>query len=466
MFTKITDTHPSIKELLKKIPPHYSLWDPPALLSQKHLTPLLKKLPMLVNAPTDYYQALYQTVLTNFAEWIQGLPAVKSKSFNYHGGFLELAIQRTYLVLSSYRKEYPIKGIKPEQMPAKLALWTYALFTIGLFYGIGEIAATYWITVTDAQGHEGYKWNPFEDVMRNSGSHYRYSFESINRDDLAAKCAPILARQLMPTEGFVWIANDKEIFEYWLRFLQNSTNDTGILAQFILPTHDKLINQDLQVMEKISPYFFEGEHPAEMNEQIDEKEANTEPSKQNKEDSVTQSFPAHRIPGAYIGASLTDLDVTGANTTEIGELFINWLRIGIIGQTISVNRTDSKIGVTQEGLLLLNPDIFKDFLKHNPTIKSTWQEVYNQFLNTGYPLSAQSSRAQQFSQQATTTRQFNLQAQTNKVVSQLKGILLEPTLIFNTRYIPAGLIKAEVAAKASYPLLKEGHHLAAKPTKS
>lgn len=440
MFKKITDVKKGVKALLATAPPYYPIRTANALLSQKQLVPFLKKMPTIVNAPDQVYLSLYYQTLIQFAECVQGLPAIKTKSYNYYGGILDLAVERTYLTLMSYRKEYPLKDTNPEHMPPKLALWTYALFTLGLFYGIGEMGATYWITVTDDRGHNGIRWIPFQEPMARFGSHYRYSFEFMSRDDLAQKSAPILARQLMPYEGFTWIANDKEVFEYWLRILQNIHTDTGILARFLLPVHDVLINQDRPRVGALNT-------PSWVTEEI---EHNAKTTSDSKDTPAKESLTEKERSLAHLNAeiALKDIDMTGASTTEIGELFIHWLRIGIIGQSITVNRNKSSVNITSEGLLLLSPEIFMAFVKSNPNLAVTWHEIYKNVANSGYSW----LKAQSFSSQTN----VNVAGNVGKT-GKLTGVLLDPTVIFNAQFIPAPLttLQAGVTLQSTYPSMKE-----------
>ena len=73
--------------------------------------------------------------------------------------------------------------------------------------------------------------------------------------------------------------------------------------------------------------------------------------------------------------SKTAADVT-AHGRELGQAFLLWLRNGVVGHSISITRT-------HEGMLLISPTIFKEFVAANPGNYS-WETVFKNFAKLGY----------------------------------------------------------------------------------
>ena len=226
----------------KKTPGEFRLQSYDQLLNRKHIQHYLRTLPHLVNAPQPIYDAIYLSSIESFANYCQTLPAFHVNPYNFPGGLLELGIARGHTALSIYRKEEPITGIKPEAMPAKTALWTYAIFTAGLFYGIGYLASHFWITQCNKKGENGKTWHPFEGAMeKQQGEYFRFCYETDQRDHLRNRVSPLLARQMMSPIGFNWLSKDKEIFEYWLSILENDENAARLMAKYVIPAEWQLI---------------------------------------------------------------------------------------------------------------------------------------------------------------------------------------------------------------------------------
>jgi hypothetical protein len=351
MFKRITDVKPEQKNYLKKLPSHFPIREPATLLEYRNIAPYVAQMPKIVNAPKEYYDALYKAPLLGLANFVQGLPASKINQFSHYGGLLELGCRRALKTLQHYRQEYPITNIKPENMPPRLALWTYALFTAGLFYGIGEVIATYWVGVCDDQGKHSIHWEPFKGPMSQLGTHYLYCFESINRDQLAARSTPLVAKHLLPIQGYNWIASDKEIFSYWLALLQNDDRGAGVLAKMVRHAHDLLLQEiPLQQVGNVNmPFMDEGINP-------------------KGSESLLSLANADKISSVETAAT-TNLDLNNPQATNVGDAFVSWLRNNLRNGAMTVNLPDSLIHLGRDGIVVLHPDIFNLLLLPIPSIK-------------------------------------------------------------------------------------------------
>ncbi len=433
MFKKITQIHKPSQKVYQQLTPHYPILPTKILLDKKHLGQILYRLPKMANAPEAHYQTLYYQAIINFTEHVQGLPAFKIPTFDYYGGMLDLNMIMAYESLLQFRKEYPLKQTKPEEMSPRQALLSYAVFTAGLLYGVGHLAASYIITVCDAKGHHIQRWSIFDKPMRYFNDHYRFSQDPRNRDALASRIAPILARQFLPKQGFDWIASDKEIFEAWLAAIQGDERGGGIFAKIILHIWDDLINDPEAIIGLINISL-----PHDFFEQQEGKNADFFKIEDHEHDhSAIDDAPDKGkeklyIPGSKKGVPFADLDIIGISNIEIGEFFIQWLRIGIKGHSVNINRGNSMIHVIDGGRIAISPEIIQEFINTNKQLGAkSWQQVQKSLEKNGYI--EQSSFAQQ---KQSTAQKIHLPSGTGKSGSGTKAIVMDATVIFNGTKTP------------------------------
>lgn len=376
----------------KRLPSHYPVLSAQTLLKQGKIDTFLRRLKGLAYVTDDYWEQLYQPVIVAFVEFVQGLPAVKYKSFNHYKGWIALGLRRSLETLAMHRVNNPIKNLTPDKVPAKDALLTYALFTAGFFYGLGQIPATYWVMMCNNRGLHGERWNPIAGKMETQGEYYRYSFEKSNRDALANYLTPILAKMLMPESGFTWLSCDKDLFEAWLALLQNDVERGGIIAQMIIPLDLKilqipvteqtpLITTDIQETDIISA------------------------------DSLFNSEAEHTKDESKL-----------LDTADVATQFIEWLN----KTELNINQPASLAHYTREGLILLYPDLFKEFIKNNPQIKNA-QMIVKALQDAGL---AQKQLNQYTANPAAKSSGMNLAGITKpQTTQQGQALSLDPTLL-------------------------------------
>ncbi len=412
---------------------------PENLLATPTLQSLLCKLKILINAPENIYSALYEQCLFNYVDFIQSLPSYKNKTYSHAGGLLALAIERTYAAMVHYRKQHLIKDIKPESMPAKLALYTYALFTVGLFYNIGYIATNFWISVCDSKGHDSQQWNPLKENMNKLGTHFRYSYLSTNYDALAGRYSLLFAKHLIPIDGLIWIASDIEVMDYWAAALEGDERGGGLFAKQTMFADELLELQDESALHILDIPLHEEYYQIGKDEKQD----------QEKQTLVMEKDKTRHF--YQTGVSITDRDMTGGYTYELGEKFIAWLRNGIEGATIKVNRKDSLAHVVQGGLLLLNPEIFKAFLKSNPHIKGSWQQVASDFEKLNINIGSV-SRLQQYTATQAAERKFSFSQDAQRQTQS--GIVVDPTPFLKQIPTISPVHPGPILTQANYPQVK------------
>jgi|GEM_PF-5083541 len=361
------------------------------LLHHKKTQRNLMQIQKLANAPKEHYDALYLNTLFNYARYVQTLPASQVSGYTSLGGLLELGIERSLRALTLYRKEFPLNGIPPEDMSRQWALYTYALFTAGLFYGVGQVAATYIVSLCDKRGRESARWLPLTGPMTNTSfSHFRYTLDSVNRDALAARATPLIAQLLMPRVGFEWIASDIEVLDYWLAILQNDEKYGGLLAKILMLAHQDLLEQNTvldttdttaHTLETIEKDLTEFLQPTE------------KPPASAPEDSLsleTQQEIMDGLIAAGFGPSveISASKILGPNGSEsLGQIFVNWLRY-IVGRK---NPMATNVLIGRDSIALQGQEVIRAFMQENKVtadISTVVQALQKEFLSIARQASA------------------------------------------------------------------------------
>ncbi len=350
------------------------------LLNDKKIERILARLEKVANVPADHFQALYIKTIHNYAEFVQELPASHVRGFNHSRGLLVLGLERALNALILYRKEFPLKGIKPDDMSRRWALYTYGIFTAALFYGVGQVLATYIVYLSDKRGVQGERWVATTGPMtKTKYTHYRFVFDSVNRDALAARAASVLAQLLMPKIGFDWLASDINVFDYWLAILQNDEAHGGLFAKMILIAQREAI-ENYAALAQASVHMHQMDENAELGAEKEE----TQTLDETAEEKTKNADVEHKesvgsklvIPGVSPGAEITANSIIGAQGGELMlQLFLNWLRIAVFKNPyFSINNANSNVIVNHQGIFIRGQELIQQFMR-DANIKANIGEV-------------------------------------------------------------------------------------------
>ncbi len=295
----------------------------------------------------DKYQSVCDALLMTLASYTQDLPETRNSYFSNVGGFLNHAMMRTEMALSAARAYFvsdngePCKKLSPEQQ-----LWMYALFSAGLLKGVGKLAVDFMLDMYDANGEYTERWQILKGSLKDQNAHfYDYNFDGPYTEPFRHRMTLLLARQIMPKEGFDWIASDKDVLATWLALLEDDIRGAGTLGT-ILDKADQLA---------ISRFFNE-RAIADYNKDL--------PSGHGR----TFGVPKHQDIG----------DLKAGEIPQAGVEFIKWLTKALGKGHIMVNQ--SPLFMVPGGMLM-SPDMFKLFIREHPQFKAMqWQEVEAAFL--------------------------------------------------------------------------------------
>lgn len=218
------------QEVMKKQPPKREVPHDPDLMLVKMADELLnndkakeaiKKFPNLLSLSAENFDSLCKSLINNYAEFVQELPETRGGYFCLKGGILEHALRRSSIALSILRSYFLPNGDEKAPLTQPQTLWAYAIFTAGMLQGIGKVAVDLHAELYDRSHRHLKEWSPLDGSMVTNGAYYKYDFDNPFPDDFRNRATLLLARQLMPVDGFRWLASNKDLFAIWLALLDD-----------------------------------------------------------------------------------------------------------------------------------------------------------------------------------------------------------------------------------------------------
>lgn len=264
------------------------------LLKSERFQSLIMELRGIVNLPQDYFDSLYLNALERFSEFVQLIPI---QPFGALSGLLSQGFARAFLVIKAYYAEDKKSD----------ALMAYAIFSAALFLDVSKALINQKISIVSESGEFIDDWRLFEGSLpdHDAGFYKMYPVNPVyQRLDQSIK--PLLARQLMPALGFLWIAGDPAIFAEWLDALRGDALRGGTVNLILALVKDSELEQLMREL-----YLLEYE---------------AEPSLLNQH----------------------------------GEEFYKWLKNGLENGDIQSNLAEAFVHVVPEGVLL-ERKLFKQF---------------------------------------------------------------------------------------------------------
>ncbi len=295
----------------------------------------------LLEFSTEKYDALCDSLLINLAGYLQDIPETRNSYFSNKGGFLNHALSRTQAALSACRAYFVSDDGKPaKKLSEPQKLWMYTLFSAALLKGIGKLFVDFEIELYDKSGEFIGRWLPFEDSMKHRGAYfYDYDFAATQHDSFRKRTTLLLAKQIMPKEGFAWLAEDKNVLEIWLALLENDSRDAGTLGFIMDKADDIAINRFFQELAA---------------EQYNQKEG---------------ELGIYSKKETTFGSEKGDIEkqLKEGDIPKEGIEFVKWLNRALLTGKLLVNQ--SPLFMVPGGLLM-SPDIFQLFIREHPQFKS------------------------------------------------------------------------------------------------
>jgi hypothetical protein len=281
---------------------------------------VLENIRKTVDISDEHFNILYQSLINNFVEFVQLLPANNEAQF---GSLMDEGLLRASFALEQQ------KNADEDQQPDPLLVYT--LFSAALLFDVGFAINNRTVMVSEKDGTFIKEWLPNKGKMQQlDGGYYRVRYGGGMSLELSRRVTPLFAQQLMPLAGFNWIAQDPEAFDGWI----------------------VLLNNEKEIVNDLKPYL-----------DYANKKILAEPAK--------EVFSAINI------------NILEPQETALGEDFLEWLKNGLDTEAISVNAYDSDIHIIEEGLFLETPEIINKFCAQSPK-NPTWEAVFAQLKKIGF----------------------------------------------------------------------------------
>lgn len=298
---------------------------------------IMRQYPKLVGLKHERYETHCLALLKNFAEFVQDLPETRGGYFSLKGGVLEHSLQRTKIGLTLLRNYFIADEENSGELSEPQKLWAYAVFSAGILQGVGKILVDMNIKYRTSAADKDINWGVLDGSMRNlGGKYYRYDFGASFPEPFRNRVSMLLARQIMPEEGFKWLASNKDVFAIWLSLLDDDTSGGRTLGPILWMADDLAINH----------YF-------------DEMNIHSYTTDKNKDQSFSK--------------------LKGDPNAKIGKDFIKWVKKSIASGKISVGN-----GPVHHvpGGVLLTKDVMSIYVKESSYTKN-WRSVQTALTGMG-----------------------------------------------------------------------------------
>ncbi len=257
------------------------------LLNSSRHQGLLRELRSMAGMKNEEYDRFYGQTLKNFAEFVQVMPTVA------HGPLSNLLNEGISLAAVAIKAYIALdEAVDPLVM--------YAVFTAALFRDIARVVTNHKVILCEEGGAFIDEWVPFAGTMVALDRVHFYKLYPLAPiyQRLDKSLTPLLARQLMSKEGFLWIASDLQLFADWLDVLTDEGVRGGRVSHVLSTVRPQDVFNLMNALVQV---------PIELKQSMD---------------------------------------------THYGDLFFAWLKEGIAQGTIAVNTADAGVHITTDGVFL------------------------------------------------------------------------------------------------------------------
>lgn len=266
-------------------------------VSYEHYVPVCRN---LIGLSAEYFDGYYQKLIDNFAAIVQMIPLKPGRALYT---LLQDGLIAGLNAVHNFHQEYP-KANKIQN-----AQLIYAIFSAALLKNIANLTLYFYCNITDEKGLFIKHWLAYQGSMVNEGEYFKLLDKTYIYPGTQAASTIILAKLVMPEEGFAWLASDARLLEEWFNALLHEDETVGRVGRSLRNTRrDEL--------------FVDGNL-------------------------------------AYLDA--LPLDLLEAIASMYGEAFLHWLRNGIKDGSIKVNHPNAHIHRVAEGVFIERGYLAKNF---------------------------------------------------------------------------------------------------------
>jgi integrating conjugative element relaxase (TIGR03760 family) len=194
----------------------------------------------------ENYANRCRPLVERFVEFVQQLPETVTSYYARRGGLVDHALERTETALTLVRGYFLPDGSEATPLTEPQTLWLYAVFSASILRGIGRVMTEFRVDIYNRQGTLSQQWQPYNGSMLSQGGYYQYHFVKPQPDPFMRRNTLLLARQLMPVEGFRWISGNPEVLRVWLALLDEDDRSAGTFGYVISQADAQAILREWQ----------------------------------------------------------------------------------------------------------------------------------------------------------------------------------------------------------------------------
>ncbi len=203
------------------------------LLARDDRAAHLRRICSLISVSDVHLATLCLPAITNYARFVQQLPASEAHHHAAPGGLLDHGLE-VVTKGPALRRGYLLpQGGEPELLVRKQDLWTYAVFAAALLHDVGKPAVDQRIELFGSDGKPLGRWDPWQGAMRGSAAWYRAAFVRDRKRGLHERVAPLLVRFIVPTAGLSWLGSDPEVLAAWVAAISGNREEAGVLGEIV-----------------------------------------------------------------------------------------------------------------------------------------------------------------------------------------------------------------------------------------
>lgn len=214
-----------------------------AIQQVPEIRPYINALPQLISAPREVYAQIYHSVLNCVMELCQALPWNFEQPKPY--GLLAHQFQIALNALKLRRGKMLPLNADSETSAEQEPLWTYAVFTLGLFHQLDVYFQR--ITVDLYQSETAYlgRWNRITGTLFEPVTFYSIASITSSHNPPDTKCpwAMMLGR-LMPALGLRWLSSEPSVFSCWWDCLFDPKQTPNPLRDLITTALDQMTSSE------------------------------------------------------------------------------------------------------------------------------------------------------------------------------------------------------------------------------
>ncbi len=346
--------------------------DAQALIDRTGLGNALLVLRIKLAFPAEVFALAVRPLIDGWAEFVQLLPVTGSPVFDHPGGQLQRAVTAALRALDRRRTQILPRGAAPEVIGAQAHRWTYAVFVAALLRDAACVLDGLWVWLPGGADSPRL-WDPARGSMRSCGA-LTYLCAALPPGQTAARIDPALGEQLfhqlVPPAVQHWLAEDVALRTELSACLVHRPGDfLGDLSgdcSGACSDQGGIIKQLLALDAPAPrPPVAPAPGPGHDLDPVAPRPAMTGPVTNGATlDAVVEVVPAvAEVPDRSVVQAPLVLAGPACASSALARQFMAWLDQGLRGGGLAVNSPQAFVHRVAAGLLLVAPQIFREFAR-------------------------------------------------------------------------------------------------------